>query len=94
MQYKSGNVYSGQWVDGKRQGQGRMQWLDANELYVGEWAGGRQHGSGVHFWLPADGDAAARNLPALNYYDGEWKDGLRSGFGIFNYADGSYYKGR
>ena len=28
-----------------------------------------------------------------NKYDGEWKDGLREGFGQFSYADGGRYEG-
>jgi hypothetical protein len=31
---------------------------------------------------------------AVSSSDGEWKDGLRSGFGTFNYADGAYFKGK
>jgi hypothetical protein len=37
MQYKSGNVYDGEWVENKKHGQGTMKWLTRQEEYTGEW---------------------------------------------------------
>ena len=37
MQYKSGNIYDGEWVENKKHGSGTMKWLTRNEEYTGEW---------------------------------------------------------
>lgn len=46
-----------------------------------------QHGFGTHIWLDGRGEGKFMR----NRYEGEWKVGLRDGFGIFYYANGSKY---
>ena len=62
---------------GKRQGPGKMIYNSGN-YYKGNFVDDKFDGDGsVYHWF--DGDE----------YDGQWKDGMRQGVGVFRYADGS-----
>lgn len=71
-----GRKYTGEWKNGKRNGQG-ITIFPNGEKYVGEYKDGERYGKGTQTW--SDGAK----------YVGEWKDGLRSGQGIFYAANGS-----
>ena len=43
-----GGVYKGQWLHGKRHGEGSYQWPDGTRTYVGGWREGRRHGEGAY----------------------------------------------
>ena len=59
--YKSGNVYVGEFKDGKRDGKGTFTSVNGN-TYVGQWKGGKMNGNGKY---TKDGSV----------YEGEFKDG-------------------
>lgn len=40
--YPSGNIYSGEWKNSLRHGEGTMRWLKLGEEYVGMWQEGIQ----------------------------------------------------
>lgn len=40
--YPSGNIYSGQWKNNLRHGEGTMRWLNVGQQYVGKWKKGVQ----------------------------------------------------
>lgn len=104
MRYASGNLYVGQWRDDVKRGFGVMKWmgpplsLDAresrrdadtdvlHEVYEGQWLDDCQHGFGRHVWLHT-------RQKEKNYYEGEFRAGLRHGLGIFYYANGARYEG-
>ncbi len=44
--WKSGNRYSGYWLDGEMSGFGTYLWTNGKK-YVGEWLNGKMHGEGV-----------------------------------------------
>jgi len=93
LQYKSGNTYSGEWVNDKKCGKGLMEWKDRGETYDGDWLDGKPHGFGVQIWLE---DRAARTTVSAqmcNRYEGYWHQGVREGFGVFFFANGSKYEG-
>ena len=46
IQYKNGDVYEGEFVKGKRQGEGTYIFSDG-EKYSGQWFQDQQHGRGV-----------------------------------------------
>ncbi|KAL9188888.1 hypothetical protein ACHAXT_011378 [Thalassiosira profunda] len=75
-----GNIYQGEWAEGKPHGRGTKTWVDG-DVYEGEWKDGCHHGRG--FFIFADGDV----------YDGEWKDNIYDGTGTFTWADGDVYSG-
>lgn len=72
--------YKGNYVDGKRHGQGVIT-LPSKESYEGNWKNGKPHGQGVI--TSADGRS----------YEGNWKNGKAHGQGVWTWADGSIYEG-
>ena len=70
----------GEWKDGKKHGQGILNWSNGNK-YEGEWKSGKKHGQGTYTWTNGD------------RYVGEFKDGLQNGQGTFSWSDGEKYVG-
>jgi hypothetical protein len=89
MTYSSGNYYEGEWDNNKRNGMGTMHWLTSDERYEGNWEDNFQSGFGTHIWL----EGSTENKLLRNRYIGYWKEGQRSGKGIFYYSNGSMYEG-
>ena len=84
MKYSDGSEYTGDWVNGVRQGQGTMTY--DNGIYDGEWQNDKKNGKGTYTWN--DGKK----------YDGAYVDDVRDGKGVFsNWVDltngysGTYY---
>lgn len=72
--------YVGDYVQGKRTGQGIMKNKDAT-LYKGEFLENKRHGQGVFFYLNGD------------MYSGNWKGGFKEGYGTYHFVDGNEYRG-
>ena len=72
--------YTGEWMNGKRDGVGEFKWLDG-AIYTGEWREDMAHGKGklVH----ADGDI----------YEGDWKSDMANGYGTYTHSSGAKYTG-
>jgi hypothetical protein len=79
--FPSGDVYEGQWLNGKRHGIGTYVWNFSRGQYAGEWQHSYQHGHGV------------RTYPNGDEYDGEWQLDNRDGQGIMRHANGDQYNG-
>lgn len=84
MEYSNGTEYTGDWVNGVRQGQGKMRY--DNGVYDGEWQNDQKNGKGTYVWT--DGKK----------YEGAYVDDVRNGEGIFsgwvdltNGYTGTYY---
>jgi hypothetical protein len=75
-----GGRYRGAVVDGRLQGEGRVDYPNGSH-YRGSFKEGQWHGQGV--WQGANGDR----------YEGEFKQGLFDGQGRFSYATGGVYEG-
>lgn len=73
--YGGGDVYDGEWAQGKRHGQGKMVWNSGQE-YEGEWHLDSMHGEGVYRW------------PDGQIYEGQFKNGSREGLGTLKLGDG------
>ncbi|CAE7611247.1 RSPH10B [Symbiodinium natans] len=70
--------YDGQWLDGKRHGQGKLTYSsDTTSYYDGGWQAGQKHGHGKQLW------------PSGNCYEGEWKLGKMSGQGTMIWRNGT-----
>ena len=87
--WNNGNVYKGNFKNNCIEGYGFMIWFDLMEKYSGFWDKNEQSKNGIHVWFENKGEIKLLR----NRYIGEWKKGIRNGFGIFFYANGSYYKG-
>lgn len=78
--YTNGNVYAGEWKDGRKSGKGKQTWANG-DVYDGQWLENRENGQGTMTW--ANGDE----------YVGQWAGGKRHGQGTMTWADGSRYEG-
>ena len=76
-----GEVYDGEWRNGKPHGQGQYVYADG-DVYEGEWLNGKRHGQGNHIGI------------AGQTYSGEWRCGRAQGTGIMRHADGETYEGQ
>jgi len=73
-------IYRGQWLEGKRHGQGELYEPDGS-AYKGYWKNDLKHGKGKYIW--SDG----------RVYTGDWKDDRMWGKGTLVWADGGRYTG-
>lgn len=73
-------VYEGDWVDGKKHGQGRLS-FDGGGFYEGDFEAGEITGQGTQEWL--DGSK----------YVGQFLLGLKHGEGTWQKADSTHYVG-
>ena len=77
----AGDVYTGEFQDGKRNGRGTYKFVNGNQ-YQGEWKNHIPNGRGTYTF--ANG----------NMYIGEYKDGKRNGAGLYKFSDGGMYVGQ
>ncbi|XP_055920842.1 MORN repeat-containing protein 3 [Eupeodes corollae] len=75
----SSRLYVGQWIKGKRCGEGKM--FHADGIYYGFWKENKRCGLGI-MWYTDGG-----------IFIGEWNNGMIHGRGILFYANGSRYEG-
>lgn len=96
----SQSTYTGQVLNGIRNGFGTMTW-QSGDKYVGNWDNGFRKGKGTYFW--PDGDKYEGNWDNNktegygtyywkngNKYSGEWRNDKREGQGEMKYTDGVY----
>jgi uncharacterized protein YodC (DUF2158 family) len=104
MTYVNGDVYEGNWSEGKRHGQGTMTYAN-KDFYTGNWHKGMRHGEALSL---INGEAVRQwendkpkieikwdvlNWDSGNSYEGWCKNGRPHGEGKKTYADGSWKKG-
>lgn len=75
-----GNVYKGEFNQGKFQGEGVMHYANG-DVYEGEFAVGKREGKGL--CVDVDG----------NEYEGQWKENRRNGEGVLKDALDGVYRG-
>gem|GEM_PF-5739101 len=76
----SGANYTGQFLNNRPHGDGKIIWLDGGS-YIGQFFQGMLHGSGTYTWSNG------------NVYVGEYHEGKRQGRGRFTRADGTVFEG-
>ncbi|ETV96604.1 hypothetical protein, variant [Aphanomyces invadans] len=79
---KCGEMYSGSWAHGKREGQGMCMAFDGT-VYMGEWKNGKRNGMG-----------ACDYAKTRDRYEGKWVGDVRCGLGTCTYAAGFVYEGQ
>ncbi len=86
---RCGNMcYEGYWKDGKKHGTGIMRNDELSIIYIGDWENNALSGNGTEYSVSFrvdPGKAAIRNSAFC--YQGEWKNGLRHGYGIYDTPD-------
>jgi hypothetical protein len=103
LRLEEGDVYDGNWKDGKQHGHGVFVTLDG-DIYNGGWNEGLYHGYGVFVWSAGkvyrgdyvNGERHGRAVMTWPYganYQGEYANDKRNGQGIYVYADGRCYTG-
>jgi hypothetical protein len=70
--FEDGSLYTGEFVDGLRAGQGRY-WSSLGALYEGEWKNGQRDGKGIE------------RYPIGNVYEGQFVADKRDGLGTMWY---------
>jgi len=80
MTHANGDIYQGEWKDGKANGEGVF--VDSEgSMYKGGWLDDEYHGQGTECW----------NKNSIQY-TGEFKHGKKTGKGKFEF-NGNYYEG-
>ena len=107
-EFKNG-IYTGEIVDGIRQGYGIMTFSNY-DVYDGDWDCGKMHGRGTYkFWDKKKDRVCKTYIGQFNHgvregigrmeysnhdiYQGTWQNNHRTGDGICWYADGSVFHG-
>ena len=80
--YPNGEIYIGQWSNGKRHGKGILYYDNGKIAYEGDFVNDFYDGCGTYYYEKG------------GYYEGEWKKGKKDGKGIIYYENGKIkYKG-
>ncbi|CAD8206471.1 unnamed protein product [Paramecium pentaurelia] len=102
--FPDGSLYEGYWVDDKANGYGRLI-VNSGDYYEGEWKNDKNDGYGVYvhfdksryegFWKDDNRHGQGTETWADNsaVYDGSFYMGVKEGYGIYKWADGSNYAG-
>ena len=101
--YPDGSRYTGETVNGKPAGNGKIQWANG-DTYEGEWRNAQPHGTGKKTYL--DGSVyqgefvrgqqqgqGKLTYPDGTVYNGGWQSGAPNGQGRFAFQDGGHYEG-
>lgn len=83
--YQKGHIYEGQWSLGLKHGVGRLCQSNGS-YYIGQFSNGRKCGFGKEVIKHTDGKLAM-------WYEGNWKDNYKHGFGVARYSSGVKYTG-
>jgi len=82
LQFLNGDVYEGEWENGKMNGIGTFTYAD-----------GKKFGEEFRDGSPWNGQGTVK-FSNGDVYEGEWKNGKMDGIGTFTYADGCKYTGK
>jgi hypothetical protein len=100
---KKGDLFEGTFINGKLNGNGIQKSLNGT-LYSGEFINGKKNGFGIlktedyiykgQFYDDLKNGKGKITFNKINdFYEGEFKNNLIEGFGIYNYENGDIYKG-
>lgn len=103
FKYDNGDVYEGDFVNGKKHGDGKYTRADGS-VFDGEYKNDKKHGRGRCSWangnsyvgMWADGSQHGHGIllcPDGRRYDGDWRMGKQHGRGTFSNAEGDIYEG-
>ena len=98
-----GNKYDGYFINGLREGNGKMNYASGN-MYNGNWVNNKKNGKGKFLfsggseyngeWKNDTYEGNGKmNYASGNVYDGYWVNNKKNGKGKFSFVDGSEYNG-
>jgi len=101
--FESGDIYEGDFKNGKRHGKGVYSWKNGKK-YEGRFENGNIEGKGTFTWPSGNkfkGNYKNNKIDGRGIfewadgrsYDGEYKDGKMEGIGIYSWPDGYRYEG-
>lgn len=86
IKYCCGSLFEGTYIDGKRNGTGKLN-LHTGDYFEGDFRDGLRNGVGSMSFF---------NYSEINgiYYEGDYKNDLRHGYGTYECSDGTEFFGR
>lgn len=104
LKLDNGDVFEGEFKNGKRSGTGCYTWGSTGDLFTGQWKNNRRHGKGVFVWHDGrlydgeyvKGKREGRGIFTWPYgakYEGDWKANKRNGIGVYTHSDGRTFSG-
>eukprot|EP00347_Sterkiella_histriomuscorum_P019256 403342342 len=91
--FANGDQYTGQYRYGKPWGRGKYIWL-SGATYEGEFEDGKKQGKGR--WEKRQSvkdETSGQEEEIVVYYEGEYKNDVKEGYGQYRWASGNFYKG-
>ena len=85
MTFPNGDIYTGDWVGGRRTGVGLYLYQRSGNRYKGDYVDGAKQGRGTFWWTTG--------VHAGDRYTGEFYAGKRQGLGTYTFANGDVYVG-
>uniref|UniRef100_W5MPQ6 Radial spoke head 10 homolog B2 n=1 Tax=Lepisosteus oculatus TaxID=7918 RepID=W5MPQ6_LEPOC len=82
--WPDGGCYEGQVWNGMRHGVGTHRCGGSTASYTGRWHLGKRHGKGAIYY----------NAEGTSWYEGDWVDNVREGWGVRCYSSGNVYEGQ
>ena len=93
--YHDNRIYQGEWLRDKEHGFGTLWTPDKKRIiYQGEWERGRIHGRGKYYYYGDDQVDSNRGPQRTARYEGEFRENLRHGSGLYVLPNGSTYDGQ
>ncbi|KAM4624517.1 radial spoke head 10 homolog B [Polymixia lowei] len=78
-----GSSYEGEVYNAIRHGIGTYKCANSSVVYRGQWHHGKRHGKGLIYY----------NQDATSWYEGDWVNNNREGWGLRCYSSGNVYEG-
>uniref|UniRef100_G1S067 Radial spoke head 10 homolog B n=1 Tax=Nomascus leucogenys TaxID=61853 RepID=G1S067_NOMLE len=82
--WPDGSTYEGEVVNGMRNGFGMFKCSTRPVSYIGHWCNGKRHGKGCIYY----------NQEGTCWYEGDWAQNIKKGWGIRCYKSGNMYEGQ
>ncbi|XP_032122385.1 radial spoke head 10 homolog B isoform X6 [Sapajus apella] len=82
--WPDGSSYEGEVVNGMRNGFGMFKCSTQPVSYIGHWCNGKRHGKGTIYY----------NQEGTCWYEGDWVQNIKKGWGIRCYKSGNIYEGQ
>ena len=91
--FTTGSKYIGHWENNKKSGFGRFT-MNNGDIYEGEFNADQKHGKGTYWIKKTTKDPTSGKKKSIHrkLFSGEWKNDLKSGYGILFFDDKEYSK--